>query len=185
MDKNVERIIEKLNAFTMERVIIAIDGRCASGKTTLAELLKTELDCNVFHMDDFFLRQEQRTEQRLMEPGGNVDRERFSEVVLAPLLRGEDFSYRKYSCRLGDFSETVNVQNRRINIIEGAYSCHPDLRNCYDMKIFLSTDYNKQLECIRTRNGSSQLFEEKWIPLEEKYFEAFDIPSCCDMLIET
>lgn len=185
MDKNVERIIEKLNAFTMERVIIAIDGRCASGKTTLAELLKTELDCNVFHMDDFFLRQEQRTEQRLTEPGGNVDRERFSEEVLAPLLRREDFSYRKYSCRLGDFSETVNVQNRRINIIEGAYSCHPDLRNCYDMKIFLSTDYNKQLERIRARNGSSQMFEEKWIPLEEKYFEAFDIPSCCDMLIET
>ena len=185
MDKNVERIIEKLNAFTKERVIIAIDGRCASGKTTLAELLKTELDCNVFHMDDFFLRQEQRTEQRLNEPGGNVDRERFSEEVLVPLLRGEDFFYRKYSCRLGDFSETINVQNRRINIIEGAYSCHPDLRSCYDMTIFLSTNYQTQLERIRARNGSAKMFEEKWIPLEEKYFEAFDIPAHCDLLLET
>ncbi|MGN1102394.1 MAG: uridine kinase, partial [Huintestinicola sp.] len=158
MDINVEQIIEKLNTFTKERVIIAIDGRCASGKTTLAELLKGALDCNVFHMDDFFLRQEQRTEQRLSEPGGNVDRERFESEVLAPLLRGEDFSYRKYSCRLGGFSETINVQNRRINIIEGAYSCHPDLRSCYDLKIFLSTDYRTQLERIRARNGSSQVF---------------------------
>ena len=35
--------------------IISIDGRCASGKTTLSNLLKQIYDCNVFKMDDFFL----------------------------------------------------------------------------------------------------------------------------------
>lgn len=35
-------------------ILVAIDGRCGSGKTTLGEYLKGQLDCNLFHMDDFF-----------------------------------------------------------------------------------------------------------------------------------
>ena len=42
-------------------ILVAIDGRCGSGKTTLGEYLKGQFDCNLFHMDDFFLRMEQRT----------------------------------------------------------------------------------------------------------------------------
>ena len=39
-------------------VIVAIDGPCAAGKTTLAGKLQAAYDCNLFHMDDFFLRPE-------------------------------------------------------------------------------------------------------------------------------
>ena len=42
-------------AATQPRVLVAIDGRCAAGKTTLAASLQAQLECNVFHMDDFFL----------------------------------------------------------------------------------------------------------------------------------
>ena len=44
-----------------DRVVVAIDGKYTSGKTTLASKLAEIYDCNVFHMDDFFLRPEQRT----------------------------------------------------------------------------------------------------------------------------
>ena len=47
-----------------ERVIVAIDGNCTAGKTTLAGKLAERYDCNVIHMDDFFLRPEQRTPER-------------------------------------------------------------------------------------------------------------------------
>ena len=50
-------------------ILVAIDGRCGSGKTTLGEYLKGQLDCNLFHMDDFFLRMEQRTPDRMKETG--------------------------------------------------------------------------------------------------------------------
>ena len=60
-------------------VLAAIDGRCASGKTTLAAQLQQQFDGSVIHMDHFFLRPHQRTPQRYQEPGGNVDRERFLE----------------------------------------------------------------------------------------------------------
>ena len=44
-----------------KRTVLAIDGPCGSGKTTLAALLARLYDCPVFHADDFFLRPEQRT----------------------------------------------------------------------------------------------------------------------------
>ena len=70
-----------------EPLIVAIDGRCGSGKTTLGEYLEQVFDCNLFRMDDFFLRMEQRTPQRLKETGGNVDYERFEETVLRPIFQ--------------------------------------------------------------------------------------------------
>ena len=48
-------------------ILVAIDGRCGSGKTTLGEYLKGQFDCNLFHMDDFFLRMEQRTPDRMKD----------------------------------------------------------------------------------------------------------------------
>ncbi|MEK3909347.1 P-loop NTPase fold protein [Oceanobacillus sp. FSL W7-1309] len=67
------KILKKLDKATS----IAIDGRCGSGKTSLAEMLKQEFDMNVFHMDDFFLPFEMKTKERLSESGGNVHYELF------------------------------------------------------------------------------------------------------------
>ena len=81
MDRVVATVKAKIDMLLGERefVIVAIDGKCTSGKTTLAGRLAEIYDCNVFHMDDFFLRPEQRTAERFAEVGGNVDYERFQE----------------------------------------------------------------------------------------------------------
>ena len=49
------RHIETLLA-EQEHVFVAIDGPCASGKTTLSRNLNERFGGNVLHMDDFFLR---------------------------------------------------------------------------------------------------------------------------------
>ena len=84
---------KKIDGLLAEKdmVIMAIDGKCNSGKTTLASKLAEIYDCNVFHMDDFFLRPEQRTPERFAEVGGNVDYERFWEEVLLPLKSRKAF----------------------------------------------------------------------------------------------
>lgn len=189
MNKNTEIIIDRIKkeAEGKKLFIAAVDGRCASGKTTLAENIRREIDCNVFHMDDFFLRPEQRTNERLDTPGGNVDRERFYSEIMTGLLSGSDFSYRPYSCETGTLMPSVNVTAKKINIIEGAYSCHPQLSEYYDLKIFLSVTPKRQFDRIVARNGreEAKVFKNRWIPLEEKYFAAFDISGSCHMVIET
>ena len=165
------------------RLLIAIDGRCASGKTTLAKALQSECECNVIHMDHFFLRPEQRTSARLSEPGGNVDYERFLEEALLPLERGETFSYRPYDCQTQRLAEAIRVEPRPVTIIEGAYCCHPRFIDKYDLRVFMTVDSQEQLLRIRSRNGEAGLarFKELWIPLEERYFEAYRIQEKCEI----
>lgn len=167
-------------------VTVAIDGRCASGKTTLAAEIANRIGCNIFHMDDFFLPPSMRTEERLKAPGGNVDHERFLCEVLEPLKRGEGFSYRPYSCKTQTFCEEVYVHPNRVNLTEGAYSCHPSLVPYYDLLIFSDIAHEEQIKRLEVRNGKegAKRFREIWIPLEEKYFEAFSVRESCHLYLK-
>lgn len=169
-----------------KRLLLAIDGGSASGKTTLAALLAQRYGCPVFHMDDFFLRPEQRTPQRLAEPGGNVDRERFFSEVLQPLRQGGPASYRRYDCRTGQLLPPVLRQAGQLNVIEGAYSMHPELSALYDLSVFLAVSPETQRRRILQREPAfkQQLFFRQWIPMENRYFQAFSIPERCDLRIE-
>ena len=167
-----------------ERIIVSIDGSCTSGKSTLAAALASELDCNLFHMDDFFLRPQQRTAERYAEAGGNVDYERFYREVLKPLKTGEAFSYRLFDCRSGLLAEEVSVMPKRINIIEGSYSQHPYFGNVYDLKVFLLVSPETREQRIRRRLPLLQKkFFTDWIPMEQKYFEMFSIREKADLVV--
>ena len=64
------------------RAVIAVDGMCAAGKSTLADDIKACFGGTVIRADSFFLPPELRSDKRLGEPGGNFHRERFcTEVV--------------------------------------------------------------------------------------------------------
>ncbi len=161
---------------------VAVDGGSASGKTTLARLLSEAFDCNVFHMDDFFLRPEQRTAERYSQPGGNVDRERFLSQVLLPLKSGREFSYNIFDCSRMALSESVSVTPKKLNIIEGAYSLHPELKKHYDISVFLDISPDLQKKRIINRNTpeKAERFFNEWIPLENTYFSFFNVKKNCD-----
>ena len=183
MDK--EAVFSKINAKLKEKdtpVIIAIDGMCAAGKSTLARELQQyyeqeKIAVNVFHMDDFFLRKEQRTKERMEETGGNVDYERFFEEVIKPLKDNKKGKYRPYDCTTGEVAEGTFFESRRLNIIEGSYSRHPYFKEVYDIKIFMETQPDEQIRRIKKRNGEVMLsrFLNEWIPKENAYFDAFSI----------
>ena len=185
----MKEIIDKAKQILSEknRIIIAIDGYCASGKTTLAAHLTEVFDAQVIHMDDFFLTPDMRTEKRLSQAGGNVHYERFCNEVVTGIKSGKSFKYNIYSCCTGDYRESAIIMPDKNIIIEGSYSLHPEIPDIYDLKIFLETDYETQIERILLRNGEDALetFKSKWIPLENRYFEEFKIKEKCDITIKT
>ena len=164
------------------RSVLALEGPCASGKTTLAEALRRETGCPVIHMDHFFLRPEQRTKERLREPGGNFDRERFLREVAFPLQSGSAFSYRPYLCHTQTFGEPVRIVPDGLCVVEGSYSCHPALWELYSLRIFLSVSPEEQIFRIRKRNGekAAEKFRDVWIPMENEYFTRYRIAERCD-----
>ena len=168
------------------RLTIAIDGRCASGKSTMGKELSELFDCNLFHIDDYFLLPEQRTEERLNTPGGNFDIERFSDEVLRGIASEKDFCYSPFDCSRMAVGDKIYVSKKAVNIIEGSYSCHPDIANNYDIKVFITTDKETQKNRIIKRNpDKAHMFFSKWIPMEESYFSHFDIENRCDYIIKT
>lgn len=170
-----------------ENIVVAIDGRCASGKSTLAENLSKIFNCDVIHTDNFFLPFEKRTTERLAEPGGNIDYERFENEVLPKLRSENEFSYGVFDCSTGKIESERTVKPSKVTIVEGSYSLHPKFQSIYNVKIFVSTDSETQLQRILDRNGEKMLknFKEKWIPMEENYFTSFDIESFADIKLNT
>lgn len=165
---------------------VAIDGPCASGKTVFAASLHERFGGNVLHMDDFFLRPEQRTPERFAEPGGNVDRERFEAEVLKPLAAGKAVRYRPWDCHTGDFATSRSVEPAALTVIEGSYSMHPALRGYYDLTMCLIVDPSERLRRLEARNPRMlQRFIDEWIPLENRYFESTNTQGSADLLVDT
>ena len=72
-------------------------------------------------------------------------------------------------------------------VIEGSYCMRPEFRGLYDYSVFLSCSYEQQINRIRSRNGEEMLknFIEKWIPMENTYFDAFQVKENCNVTIQT
>lgn len=165
---------------------VAIDGPCASGKTVFAASLHERFGGNVLHMDDFFLRPEQRTPERFAEPGGNVDRERFEAEVLKPLAAGKAVRYRPWDCHTGDLATSRSVEPAALTVVEGSYSMHPALRGYYDLTMCLIVDPSERLRRLEARNPRMlQRFIDEWIPLENRYFESTNTQGSADLLVDT
>ena len=164
---------------------VAVEGGSASGKTTLSSVLSEVYDVAVFHMDDFFLRPEQRTAERLSEIGGNVDRERFIGEVLCSLRKGEAVCYRPFDCGEMALGDSVTVEPCRLNVVEGVYSMHPEFKDYYGLAVFLDIDKEYQRARVLRRNGESlaKRFFSEWIPREDAYFSAFSVKKRCDIVI--
>ena len=170
-----------------EARLIVIDGPCGSGKSTLAGLLARLYQTEPVPMDDFFLPFDMRTPERLAQPGGNVHYERFAQEVLDRLEPGRPVCWNRFSCADGSLVPRC-VPAAEAVVVEGSYSHHPYFRQKLEqlnaLLVFVSVGEAEQLRRIEKRNPEMRhMFETRWIPLEKKYFEAYDIQETADVMI--
>ncbi len=163
--------------------VIAIDGRAASGKTTLANRLCRIMGIAAVRMDDFFLPPSMRTEERLKEIGGNIHYERFCDEVLPNIGKANGFSYGIFDCGIMDMSGERRIDGSRWRVVEGSYSHHPKFGHYADLRVFCSVESEEQMKRIVSRNGErmAMRFKEEWIPMEEKYFSGYSISESADI----
>ena len=169
-----------------ERVVVAVDGRCGSGKSGFGKLLERLFDCNVVHMDDFYLPIAARPENWTEIPGGNMDLARFREEVLLPARRGGTIYYRPFDCRSQTLLEARPLPARPLTVVEGSYSHHPQLAGEYDLKLFLTCSREEQARRLQAREGTHyQSFLTCWIPAEERYLRSCGIERADVLRIDT
>ncbi|MBE5768141.1 MAG: hypothetical protein E7333_00925 [Clostridiales bacterium] len=160
------------------RILMCIDGPCGSGKSTLAGVLQRIFDAAVIPMDDFFTPHAQKTPERLAIPAGNADIERIVAECVTPWQKHQPIQYAPYLCMKDAFGPPIMVEDKPVTIIEGSYSLHSEIAKSAAVKVFLSIDRQEQLQRLARRDGTEMLkmFETRWIPLEEAYHQAFQLP---------
>lgn len=185
LQSGIERVLKALESVQKDVKVIAIDGRCAAGKTTFAKALARVTGAGLIHMDDFFLPGELKTDARLKEPGGNIHYERFIAEVLPGLRNVAGFEYTRYDCEKMELGAIRRVPAGLLRIVEGAYSCHPKFGNYMDLKIFCDVKQLEQRIRIKQRDGENSLpiFLDKWIPREERYFAANKTRDRADIIL--
>lgn len=168
-------------------ILIALDGRCGSGKTTLAAQLAERFPgSRTIHTDDYYLPPAQRVPGWETLPCANMDLKRLRAEVLNPARAGQPFSYIAYSCREGAYLPPVSCQPARLVIVEGSYSHHPALADCYDLQVFVTCSKAEQTRRLQAREGDRYPdFAARWIPLEEAYFTQHNIEDAADFVMDT
>ncbi|MBQ8596306.1 MAG: uridine kinase [Lachnospiraceae bacterium] len=184
----LQPLIERIEYIlqSKDRVIVAIDGCAASGKTTASKYLGDYFDGNVIHMDDFFLPFSMRTEERMALPAGNIHYERLTEEICKPLSEGREFTYTAYDCSTGGYKESRQMQPKKVTIFEGAYCMYPG-KIPYDVSVFFKSREAVQYERVLKRNGPEKLeaFKNRFIPMENKYIQTFQIAETAEFFFDT
>ena len=168
------------------RVLVTLDGPCATGKTTLAGRLAAALRGEVLHTDDFVIPHRMKTPERLAIPGGNCDAERLIREVAEPFRKGLPVRYRRYDFRRDELMPEEQLPETRILILEGSYCNLPGLRERAGVHLFLQADRETREARLRERESPESLrrFHELWIPLEDAYFEAYRLPREGDLILD-
>ena len=181
------KITALLSASPTRPILVSLDGRCGSGKTTLAsQLAETFPGSITVHTDDYYLPPADRVPGWEKIPCANMDLRRLRAEVLEPARAGRGFAYKAYSCREGTYLPPVTYAPARLVLVEGSYSHHPSLADFYDLRIFVTCSQAEQSRRLQAREGARYAaFVERWIPLEEGYFAKYAIPQSADLILDT
>lgn len=160
----LQNFIESVRSNKLQ--IIALEGRCGSGKSTISKLLN---NVTVIELDDHF------------DSSNNPVNLDYIEELLSNLKVGETINEKCFDCHTGSYY----IKEKEVNsivVLEGVYGYLPRLRKYIDYLAYVVIDQELQLERIKTRNNFND-FIEKWIPREEEYFKSFDFVVNADILI--
>lgn len=169
LDLKVRKLQRFVNSIKEENSIkiIALEGKCGSGKSVITKELK---DITIIEIDDHF---------------DSPNNEKFNVDAIANILSdlkiGSVIKEKCYDCHTKTYYyKEKEVKN--VIIVEGVYSYHPELIKYYDYLGYVVVEKEEQEKRIKERNNALDYFE-KWIPREEEYYQSNDFILKADILI--
>ena len=110
----------------------------------------------------------------------------FDSEVLAPLAAGEPARYRRYDWERGELAGWHDVAGDGVVIVEGNYSTRPELRDYYDLTIWVEAPHDLRLARGVERDGEQARTRwlEDWMPEEDRYVEACSPAEHADLVVD-
>ena len=151
-------------------VLVGIGGHGGAGKTTLASLIPA---AQIVSTDEFW-------------DGAEFELSRLLAEVLAPIARGEQAEYHAFSWeRQAPLAEPRIVPPNGVIVIEGVCALHKMFREAYDLRVWVEAPRELRLERGIARDGEEarRVWEEQWMPSEDRYVERDDPISAADLIV--
>jgi uridine kinase len=177
--------------------VVGFDGASGAGKSTIAALVARDLDAAVVESDDFFAAEITDAGWAALDGRGRadaaIDWRRLRREALEPLLAGRVASWHPF-----DFAglrpdgtypmapEPVVRAPRGVIVLEGAYSCRPELTDLIDLTVLVDAPVNDRRRRIADRETNQEwtdAWHARWDPAEEHYFTEVRPASSFDLVV--
>ena len=155
----LRRRIAALRAGAHAPVLVALDGRSGTGKSTPAQPVGAEVDALVIDGDDFYRGGDDDMWDSL-RPANKVDLVidwRRQRVVLEQLAHGHSVTWQPYDWDADDgrLGAAITAGPAPVVILDGAYSARPELAGLFDLRVLLHLPRDIRLERLLRREGSA------------------------------
>ena len=166
-------VLDRVAALSSARafVLVGIGGHGGAGKSTLASSIP---GAQTVGTDEFW-------------DGTEFELSRLRAEVLEPLLRGEPAEYRAFSWELQRrLPEPRVVRPQGVVVVEGVCALHAMFREAYDLRIWVEAPRELRLARGIARDGeeSRDVWENQWMPSEDRYVERDDPVSAADLIVD-
>ena len=182
--------IASLRAGVPAPVLVALDGRSAVGKSTLAQQIATRTAALVIDGDDFY-RGGGDAFWQARNPAEKVDLAidwRRQRVLLTKLRRGEPAWWEPYEWGADDgrMDAEVRVGPAAVVVLDGAYSARPELADLFALRVLLDVPRETRRERLLRREGERYRaeWEARWSEAEDLYFEQLMPPESFDLVLD-
>jgi uridine kinase len=182
--------IASLRAVAPAPLLVALDGRSAVGKSTLAQQVAGRTAALLIDGDDFY-RGGDDAYWHARSPAEKVDLAidwRRQRALLTKLRRGEAARWRPYDWEVDDgrLGAEVKVVPAAVVILDGAYSARPELAGLFALRALLDVPREVRRERLLRREGERYRaeWEARWGEAEDLYFERLMPPESFDVVLD-
>ena len=178
----VSRVKDLAESFELP-VCVGIDGRGGAGKSGFAsELAASVPSARVVSLDDFvFL-------DRIMDDSWEAvwDRSRLRREVLIPFRERRCFEYRPVNWETGELGPLRVFEGVDFLVVEGITALHPDLRDHYDLSVWIDTpaDLAQARGLARDQGAFDAQVWARWRDNDDNYETTWSAAACADVLVD-
>lgn len=192
--RDVHNVVEKIKILKSGKlgpIVVALDGRSGTGKSTLAKQIAAQVQGITVETDDFWIggtneEWDARTPMERAEQA--IDWRRIRKEVLEPLLSGQAASWYPFDFKKGSglSEQAITKGPSGVIILDGAYSARPELEDLIDLKVLVEVPDDKgRRDRLVNREGQEYMsdWHSRWDPAEDYYFTKLRPKSSFGMFI--